>query len=81
MLVLVGITTYFIMRVWTYLVFAEPRLEVTQHTLSAADVEWFKQTLTTDFRIVLNIVTYICLLAAGFIPRSSATTRACGEKH
>jgi hypothetical protein len=31
------------MRIWTYLVFAETRLEISQHPLSQADVEWFKQ--------------------------------------
>jgi hypothetical protein len=43
--VLGGVTVYFAMRVWTYLVFAEARLDIARHTLSQTDVEWFRQTL------------------------------------
>ena len=50
MLILVGVTVYFAMRVWTYHVFAEARLDIARHTLSQADVEWFKQTLATENR-------------------------------
>jgi hypothetical membrane protein len=56
------------MRIWTYLVFAETRLDITQHTLSQADVDWFKRTLAADFRVVLNNVTYVCFLLAAFLP-------------
>ena len=48
-LVLIGVAAYLAMRVWTYLVFAEMRLDISQQTLSAADVAWFEQTLATDF--------------------------------
>lgn len=68
MLVLIGVLAYCAMRIWTYLVFAETRLEISQHTLSQADVEWFKQTLATDFRLVLNTITYVCFLIAAFLP-------------
>ena len=37
-LVLIGVAAYLAMRVWTYLVFAEMRLDISQQTLSAADV-------------------------------------------
>ena len=66
-LILGGVAAYSVMRVWTYLVFAETRLDIALHTLSPADVEWFKQTLATDFRIVLNVVTYLCLTLAAFV--------------
>jgi hypothetical protein len=56
------------MRIWTYLVFAEMRLEITQQTLSPADVEWFKQTLATDFRVVLNMISFVCFTLAAFLP-------------
>jgi hypothetical protein len=67
-LILAGIAVYFVMRVWTYLVFAETRLDIASHTLSAADIEWFRQTLTSDFRIVLNVIVFILLLIAACIP-------------
>ena len=67
-LVLAGVAAYFAMRVWTYLVFAETRLDVSQHTLSAADVAWFKRTLATDFRIVLNVIANVCFPLAAFVP-------------
>jgi hypothetical protein len=67
-LILVGVFAYFVMRIWTYLVFAETRLEISQRPLTAADVEWFKQTLAGDFRLVLNNITYVCFLLAAFLP-------------
>jgi hypothetical protein len=67
-LISVGVMSYFAMRVWTYFVHAEMRLEISQHTLSAVDVEWFRRTLTTDYRIVLNIITHVCFILAAFIP-------------
>ena len=69
-LVLIGGIAYLAMRIWTYLVFAETRLDLSQHTLSAADVVWFQQTLATDFRIVLNVITLTCFLLAAFVPAS-----------
>jgi hypothetical protein len=67
-LIVASVAVYFVMRVWTYLVFAETRLDIASHTLSAADVEWFRQTLATDFRIVLNLVVFALLLIAACIP-------------
>jgi hypothetical protein len=74
-LILIGVATYFAMRIWTYLVYAETRLEISQLTLSAADVAWFKQTLTTDYRFVLHIIAQVCLILAAFVPISSPSGR------
>ena len=69
-LIILGVATYFVMRVWTYLVFAEVRLDIAQHALSPADVEWFKATLAMDLRVVLNLISYICLVLAAKPARS-----------
>jgi hypothetical protein len=73
-LILIGVVAYFVMRIWTYLVFAETRLEISQRPLTPADVEWFKQTLADDFGLVLNNITYVCLLLAAFLPGRSNRT-------
>lgn len=39
--ILIGVVLYFVIRVWTYLVYAETRLEVSEQSLTAADVAWF----------------------------------------
>jgi hypothetical protein len=67
-LILIGVLVYFVHRIWTQLVYAEPRLEITLRPLSEADIEWFKRTLATDYRVVLNGITYVCFLVAAFIP-------------
>jgi hypothetical protein len=67
-LILIGVLVYFVHRIWTQLVYAEPRLEITLRPLSEADIEWFKQTLAIDYRVVLNSITYVCFLLAAFIP-------------
>ncbi len=67
-LVLFAAVAYLLMRVWTYLVYAEARLDLSQSPLSPEDVAWFESTLAADFRIVLNVITYVCLLLAAFRP-------------
>lgn len=67
-LIVASVAVYLVMRVWTYLVFAETRLDIATHTLSPADIEWFRQTLASDFRIALNIVVFALLLIAACIP-------------
>jgi hypothetical protein len=69
-LILIAVMLYLVMRVWTYLVYADMRLDITQHTLSAADVQWFKQTLAADYRIVLNVLAHVCFILAAFVPVS-----------
>jgi hypothetical protein len=71
-LILIGVLAYVAMRVWTYWVYAEMRLDISQHTLSAADVAWFQQTLATDFRIGLHVITLAGFLWAAFLPASTA---------
>ena len=69
-LVLAGVAAYFATRTWTYLVFAETRLDISLQTLSAADVEWFRDTLATDFRVVLEVIAQACFMLAAFVPAS-----------
>jgi hypothetical protein len=66
--IIIGVVSYFVMRVWTYLVFATTRLEISERTLSAADVAWFKQTLATDYRVILILITQAFFILAAFIP-------------
>lgn len=72
---LIGVALYLVMRVWTYLVYAETRLDIATHTLSPADVEWFKQTLTTDYRPALVLITQAFFILAAFVPVHSMRDR------
>ena len=72
---LIGVGLYLLMRVWTYLVFAETRLEISTHVLSAADVDWFKRTMATDFRGILELITQGFFVVATMIP-----VRSTGDK-
>jgi hypothetical protein len=66
--ILIGVVLYFVIRVWTYLVYAETRLEISEQALTAADVEWFKRTLATDYRIVLELISQVFFILAAFVP-------------
>lgn len=59
---LVGLAAliYWSMRAWTYALFAEPRVTMSTATLSDADVAWFRETIATDYRVLL--VALACLL-------------------
>jgi hypothetical protein len=64
---------YLVMRIWTYLVYAGPRLATGTHPLSEADVAWFKQTLVSDYRFVLNALSLIFFTLAAFLhPQKNA---------
>lgn len=75
-LTLIGVGLYLVMRVWTYLVYAETRLDISTHTLSAADVEWFTRTLATDYRPVLVLITQAFFIFAALVPLRPMTDRA-----
>lgn len=68
---LTGVGLYLVMRIWTYLVYAETRLDISSHTLSAADVEWFRRTLATDYRPILELVTQAFFILAALVPAHS----------
>jgi hypothetical protein len=78
-LILIGVAAYFAMRIWTYSVFAENRLEMSLRPLTAADVEWFKATLAIDFRLVLNVIMYICWIWAAFAGAAPHNDHAQGD--
>jgi hypothetical protein len=73
--VLIGVLAYLAMRIWTYLVFAETRLEISRQPLTADDVAWFQQTLAGDLRIVLLVITHVSLILAAFIPVGAMAER------
>lgn len=70
---LIGVGLYLVMRMWTYLVYAETRLDIATHTLSAADVEWFTRTLTTDFRAILELIAQGFFILAIMMPVRSSS--------
>jgi hypothetical protein len=67
-LILIAVLAFFVMRVWTYITYGEMRLEISTHPLSTADVEWFKETMKSDYRGVLNIITQVAFILAAFVP-------------
>lgn len=73
--ILIGVVLYFVIRVWTYLVYAETRLEISEQALTAADVEWFKRTLATDYRVVLELISQGFFILAAFVPFSLFTRK------
>lgn len=68
--ILIGVVLYFVIRVWTYLVYAETRLKISEQALTAADVEWFRRTLATDYRVVLEVISQAFFVLAAFVPYS-----------
>lgn len=68
---LIGVGLYLVMRIWTYLVYAETRLAISTQTLSAADVEWFTRTLATDYRAILELISQGFFILAAMIPARS----------
>jgi hypothetical protein len=67
-LVLSATLVFFAMRVWSYLTFVPRRFEIAGHALSPADLEWFRETMATDYRGLLVIITHVLFILAAFVP-------------
>ena len=65
-LVLAAALVYLVMRIWTYLVYAERRLVFGTQPLTV-DVEWFVATLATDYRLALVARTDMPFTLAAFV--------------
>jgi hypothetical protein len=74
-----GVGLYLAMRIWTYLVYAENRLDISARTLSGADVDWFNSTLVADYRPILVLITAAVFTLAAFAPFRSTGDRESGE--
>jgi hypothetical protein len=57
---------FVIQRAWTYFVYAERRLAAAISPLSPADIEWYRRTLRSDYRAILNAVAFALFTAAAF---------------
>jgi hypothetical protein len=55
---------YWLMRAWTYAVFAEPRVTMSTTTLTDADMAWFRETIATDQRVYMVGLACILLVLA-----------------
>jgi large-conductance mechanosensitive channel len=73
--ILIAVALYFVIRVWTYLIYAETRLEISEQALTAADVEWFRRTLATDYRVVLELISQGFFVLAAFVPYAPFTKK------
>jgi hypothetical protein len=61
---------YVVQRIWTYVVYAERRLVTGTSPLSETDVEWYKRTLASDYRIILNAIVFVLFAVAAFLKPS-----------
>ncbi|OLF15939.1 hypothetical protein [Actinophytocola xanthii] len=81
-LVVVAAGLYLVLRVWTYLVFAGDRLDLTEAErsttpLTAAQREEFAAAFhVEDPRWILNLAVFVVLLLAAFFPRNPLHRRA-----
>jgi hypothetical protein len=75
--ILVGLAAliYWLMRAWTYAVFAEPRVTMSTATLSDADMAWFRDTIATDQRVYMVALAALLLLAAALGRHRASVTR------
>jgi len=78
-LVTAAAVVFFAMRVWSYLQYAPVRMEIAARPLTAADVEWYRNTMEMDYRGVLIVTCHILFLLAalqrGTRPRWSMHAR------
>jgi hypothetical protein len=77
---LIASALYITMRVWTYSTYASQRLEISGRPLSPEDIDWFRRTLSVDYRGVLNALAQVFLLRAAFIPACSTERSGGGAR-
>jgi MFS family permease len=79
-LLLAAVAGFFVVRIWTYLVYAERRTQTATGPLSADDVQWYKDTLVVDYRPVLLGLILVLFLMAAFLPAHSWSARRTAER-
>jgi len=79
-LLVAAVAGFFVVRIWTYLVYAERRTETATGPLSADDVQWYKDTLVVDYRPVLLGLILVLFLMAAFLPAHSWSARRTAER-
>ncbi len=81
-MVLAAAFAFLAARVWTYAVFAVPRVDISAERLAAADIAWFERTLAGDYRILLIAIALTMLIAeivAGDEPARIGNDKPGGE--
>jgi len=58
---------YAAQRVWTYAVYAERRLTTATQPLSEADVAWYRQSIATDYRAIINVAVFVLFTVAAVV--------------
>lgn len=59
---------YYVLRIWTYLVWAEARVDLAAGPLSAQDIDRFKELMATDLRDILLVPMFALFIIAAFVP-------------
>ena len=74
-LVVSAASIYYLLRIWTYLVYVPNRMAIAARPLSPGDLEWFHRTLSVDYRTIPVAVVYIAFTAAAFVSSSPKNDR------
>jgi hypothetical protein len=67
---LVGAVAFYILRIWSYLVYVPGRVEIAFRPLSPADLAWFQRSLVVDYRPLLVAIVLLAFTTAAFIPHA-----------
>jgi hypothetical protein len=59
---------YYGLRIWTYLVWAEARVDIAAGPLTTQDIERFKELMSIDLRDVLLVPMFALFIIAAFVP-------------
>lgn len=76
-LIFTAVVIYFLMRVWTYTVFAAPRVDMLDAPLTAEGLSWYERTAQSDQRGKMNVIMHLCLILAAFVPMPRYARTTC----
>jgi hypothetical protein len=78
-LILIAATSFYTLRIWSYLAYVPHRMEIASRPLSAADLEWFESSMAVDYRTTLLAVVFVVFTLAAFVPDPPRRSSACDQ--
>jgi hypothetical protein len=66
-LILIAATSFYALRIWSYLAYVPNRMEIASRALLPQDIEWFRRSMEVDYRPLLVAVVFVAFTMTAFV--------------
>jgi len=73
--IVIAATSFYAMRIWSYLTYVRNRVDIASRPLLPEDLEWFQRSMAADYRSILVAVVLVALTASAFVTDPASRVR------